>query len=53
MSGSVSDSPGPGAMSAASEDFDVLTLCEIWLALDFPEPATATTVALPDPEEAP
>lgn len=53
VSNSVSASPEPVAMSAAGEDSDVLALCEVWLALDFPEPVTATTAAPPDPEEAP
>ena len=53
MSAFVSASPESDGMSVAGEDFDVLTMCEIWLALDFPEPTTATTAALPDIEEAP
>ena len=53
MSTYVSASPESDGMSVPGEDFDVLTMCEIWLALDFPEPATATTAALPDSEEAP
>ena len=53
VSASVSASPESDGMSVAGEDFDVLTMCEIWLALDFPEPTTATTAAFPDYEEAP
>ena len=53
MSAFVSASPESDGTSATGEDFDVLTMCEIWLALDFPEPTTATTAAFPDYEEAP
>ena len=53
VSAFVSASPESDGMLVAAEDFDVLTMCEIWLALDFPEPTTATTAAFPDYEEAP
>ena len=52
MNASVSASLEPVGMSVTGEDLDVLTMCEVWLALDFPEPMTATTVALPESEEA-
>lgn len=52
MSASVSASPEPVATSPTGEDLDVLALCEIWLALDFPESTTAMTVASLDFEEA-
>ena len=52
MSDSVSASPEPVALSMAAEDCDVLSLCEIWLALDFPDPTAVTTAAPPHPEEA-
>lgn len=51
MSASASASLEPVATSATGEDLDVLALCEIWLALDFPEPTTAVTAASPDAKE--
>ena len=53
MSASAMASHKPIATPAAGEDFDVLALCEVWLALDFPEPTAAEAAAPLEPEEAP
>jgi hypothetical protein len=40
----------PVAAATGRDDFDVLAMCEIWLAMDFQEPSPAATP--PNPEEA-
>lgn len=42
--------PAAAAVVTGRDGFDVVAMCEIWLAMDFPEPSPAA--APPDPEEA-
>lgn len=52
MSAAVTPSPQPDAGTVPA-DADVLAMCEIWLALDFPEPSGLAAAELPDPQEVP